>query len=171
METLSEEYRDLNRKMHEAKPDYGANGHRNAGMVLRVCETARSREVLDYGCGKGTLGKVLSANGCTVSEYDPAIEGKEAPPEPADVVYCGDVAEHIEPEYLEAFLDDLARVTRKALILIVATRPAVKTLADGRNAHLIVEPVEWWLPKLRARFILTEALVSPQEFIFLGAAK
>jgi hypothetical protein len=26
----------------------------------------------------------------------------------------------------------------------VHTAPAVKHLPDGRNAHLIIEPIEWW---------------------------
>jgi hypothetical protein len=30
----------------------------------------------------------------------------------------------------------------------------MKTLADGRNAHLIQEPPEWWLPKIMARWDL-----------------
>ena len=31
--TISEEYRELNRKLHEDKPGYGANGHRYAPLV------------------------------------------------------------------------------------------------------------------------------------------
>jgi 2-polyprenyl-3-methyl-5-hydroxy-6-metoxy-1,4-benzoquinol methylase len=170
--TISEEYRELNRRLHADKPRYGANGHKALGTVMNVLRAIGGGEVLDYGAGKGTLGTALNANGVVVHEYDPAIKGKDAPPEPADVVYCGDVAEHVEPEYLDAFLDELRRVTKKVLILTVATRPAVKTLADGRNAHLIVEPVEWWLPKITARFDVRELFApSGGEFTIIGAPK
>lgn len=171
MQTISENYRDMNRQLHRDKPDYGANGHRYAGMVLEFARVNEAKTILDYGCGKGTLGIALRANDYDVREYDPAIEGKDAPPEPADLVYCGDVAEHIEPEFLVAFLNDLKRVTGKSLILIVATRPAKKFLADGRNAHLIQKPVEWWLPMLTERFDLQYLHANPLEFTFIGVAK
>jgi hypothetical protein len=49
-------------------------------------------------------------------------------------------------------LDDLARVTARPGIYTIATGPAMKTLPDGRNAHLIQEGPEWWTAKLFARF-------------------
>ena len=171
METISPEYREMNRRLHQDMPEYGANGHRSAGVVAGIAEQIGTREVLDYGCGKGTLGVTLRARSFAVREFDPAIAGKDTPPEPADLVYCGDVAEHIEPEYLEAFLEDLRRVTRSVLILTVATRPAKKTLADGRNAHLIQEPLAWWLPLLTARFDMRQVVAIPSEFAFIGKAK
>lgn len=68
------------------------------------------------------------------------------------MVVCTDVLEHIEPEYLEAVLDDIQRLSKKAAVVVVATREAMKSLPDGRNTHLIVEPYTWWLPKLTDRF-------------------
>ncbi len=49
-------------------------------------------------------------------------------------------------------LRDLKRVTKRKLFFNIATRPAQKTLPDGRNAHLIVETAEWWLNQLWERF-------------------
>jgi hypothetical protein len=43
---------------------------------------------------------------------------------------------------------DLASITRKLGFISIATGPAIKVLADGRNAHLIQKPSSWWLPKL-----------------------
>ena len=168
---ISPEYLKLNIDLHATNAGYGANGHRSAPLILMQASESGATTALDYGCGKGTLAPVLRANGLNTAEYDPAIPGKDQVPGPADLVYCGDVAEHIEPEYLDAFLDDLKRVTQGRLIIVVATRPAVKTLADGRNAHLIQEGVEWWLPKLSARFGLVHLYVTPREFTFIGDAK
>ena len=171
MATLSEEYREMNRRLHEKDPHYGAGGHRYAPSIMKFIQAFNAETVLDYGCGKGTLAAVLRANGLDCREYDPAVEGKDAPPEPADFVYCGDVAEHVEPEYVDAFLDDLQRVTKKHLYLVIATRPALKVLDDGRNAHILVRPLEWWYPKLIARFNLSKLSANAGEISFIGAAK
>lgn len=141
-------YLELNRQLH-AGGSYGLGGQRWAETVQNVCRTAGSRDVLDYGCGQRTLEKSL---GFPIRNYDPCIAGLDAPPAPADVVVCTDVLEHIEPECLDEVLDDLQRVVRKVAFLVIANRPAKKTLPDGRNAHLIQEGPEWWLPKLRSRF-------------------
>jgi hypothetical protein len=50
--------------------------------------------------------------------------------------------------------------------------PALKTLPDGRNAHLIQEPVEWWLPKIMQRFDLqTFQMSSERGFYVIVYAK
>lgn len=153
MNTISKEYQDLNAQLHQERQDYGAfSGKKWGQMVLDFAKSMGTEDILDYGCGKGTLRTSLPM--MDVTNYDPAIPDWAATPEPHDLVVCTDVAEHVEPDRLDAFLDDLKRVTRKGLVISIATRPAVKTLPDGRNAHLIVEPMEWWLPKIWARFDL-----------------
>ena len=77
---------------------------------------------------------------------------------------CTDVLEHIEPDRLDEVLDDLKRVTRKMGFFVVATRAADKTLPDGRNAHLIQQERDWWLPKLAARFDVWQVRELPGEF-------
>ncbi len=120
-----------------------------------------SRDILDYGCGQRTLERDL---GFAIRNYDPCISGLDAAPDPADLVVCTDVLEHIEPECLDEVLDDLQRLTRNAGFFVIATRPAEKTLPDGRNAHLIQEPLGWWMPKLTARFEVTQLKEMVGEF-------
>lgn len=167
MTLISDEYRELNRKLHD-REDYGAIGARHAEAVIDLARMSKSKTLLDYGCGKGTLRKALFGSGLLVSEYDPAVEGKDAPPEQTDIVVCTDVLEHIEPEHLEEVLDDLRRLTRVAVYLTVSMVRAEKILADGRNAHLIVEDYKWWLPKLWERFRPVVVQFSPTEFMFIG---
>jgi 2-polyprenyl-3-methyl-5-hydroxy-6-metoxy-1,4-benzoquinol methylase len=107
-------------------------------------------DVLDYGCGKQTLARALAD--LKVIGYDPAFEELSAPPSPADLVVCGDVLEHVEPEHLDSVFDDLARCTRRLAFLVVATRPARKQLADGRNAHLSQMSASRWLNHILPRF-------------------
>jgi 2-polyprenyl-3-methyl-5-hydroxy-6-metoxy-1,4-benzoquinol methylase len=84
--------------------------------------------------------------------YEPADPSCCEPPEPCEFVACVDVLEHIEPNLLDNVLDDLKRVIVKAGVLTVSTVAAKRLLPDGRNAHLIVAPMEWWLPKIFARW-------------------
>jgi hypothetical protein len=79
------------------------------------------------------------------------------------------VLEHIEPELLDNVLDDLKRCALKGVFLTINMRPAYKTLADGRNAHLIQKPIEWWLPKLMERWdIMGVTKRGNIEFVFTG---
>lgn len=141
---ISESYRKLNARLHEDRPDYGTSGQRYAEPVRSLIKRY-GPDVLDYGCGKRTLEQSL---GLSIRNYDPAIPEYAATPEPAAIVVCTDVLEHIEPDNLNDVLADIRRCTLQVAFLTIATRPAKKTLADGRNAHLIQHGSEWWLPKL-----------------------
>jgi FkbM family methyltransferase len=147
---ITAQYAQLNAQLHADRPDYGTSGRRWAPVVAALADAAKANEILDYGCGKQTLAAALV--GRRVLSYDPAIPALSRSPEPADVVVCTDVLEHVEPNCIEEVLDDLCRVTSKAALITVATRPAVKTLADGRNAHLTVQPFSWWRDHFLARF-------------------
>lgn len=153
---ISEAYRAQQRKLHE-NPAYGTASVQFAPLVARAMTQNNCREVLDYGAGKGRLGIRLAElldPSPTVHHYDPAIPEWADPLEPCEFVACIDVLEHIEPDLLDHVLDDLKRVTRQTGFFSVHTGPAVKVLDDGRNAHLIQKPYDWWLPKLFERFEL-----------------
>lgn len=87
------------------------------------------------------------------------------------MVACIDVLEHIEPDYLEGVLSDLKRLCEGVAFLSIHTGPALKVLSDGRNAHLIQEPMMWWLPKLWERWDLQTIQVMDNGFFVVGTAK
>lgn len=147
---ISPEYRALNTELHETRSDYGARGSRAADKVRELAARYDCRSILDYGCGKGSLAAVLP----NVQEYDPAIPGKDAEPRPADLVVCTDVLEHVEPDKIDAVLDHIRRLTQKVCHFSICTIPASKTLADGRNAHILLRPADWWVEKLKEYFDL-----------------
>jgi hypothetical protein len=150
---ISETYRALNAQMHRDKPLYGTSGSVHAETVADLARRYDIGSILDYGCGKGTLKHALPEDlAPLVREYDPAIPGKDGWPAAADLVVCGDVMEHVEPDCLQAVIGHLYGLTRTLFYAEIATCPAVKTLPDGRNAHLIVEPMEWWMKKLQPPF-------------------
>jgi hypothetical protein len=157
---ITPEYLEQNRRLHEVG-NYGLSGQRWTPTVLNVCNVVGSRDILDYGCGQRTLERTL---GFPIRNYDPCIPGLDAAPEPADVVVCTDVLEHVEPDCLDDVLDDLARVTRRIAFIVIANRPAKKTLPDGRNAHLIQQPASWWMPRLEKRFQVSQLKEMEGEF-------
>lgn len=148
-ETISAEYRALNEQLHRDNLAYGVGGSKHAATVQELANNIKTRSVLDYGCGKGHLAKSLP---WPIWEYDPAVPGKTETPRPADLVICTDVLEHIEPEKLDFVLDDLRRCVRRIGYFVIHTGPSGKTLADGRNSHLIQEGAAWWLARLRQYF-------------------
>ena len=165
---ISEDYRQQSKALHAARLDYGANGHILAPDVVRIAKIVQARSILDYGAGKQTLREELGHLGFTgdVHAYDPAVSGIDDRPEPADLVACIDVLEHVEPECLEAVLWDLHELARRALYVSIHLGPAHKTLPDGRNAHLTQRPAEWWLERLFHRFTFETAGADRQH---LGA--
>lgn len=141
-------YEQLQRQLH-AQGDYGHSGFKHGDRVLDLAKRMNTKNVLDYGCGQQTLQKGIPF---PITNYDPFIRGCEADPAPHDLVVCSDVMEHIEPECV---MDVLAHIHSKTLQLAffdIAIRPAKKVLADGRNAHLIIEKPLWWLERLGKYF-------------------
>lgn len=139
------DYAAEQRRLHETQAAYGSRGFYWAYLVAGIAQFEGCKTILDYGCGKGTIGVSFREAGLNiVSDYDPAIPGKDSPALPADLVVAVDVMEHIEPECLKSVLDDLARLSRKILFVAISTITSKRTMSDGRNTHLIVRPDEWW---------------------------
>jgi hypothetical protein len=164
---ISDEYRRQQTKLHE-NPDYGTTSKAYAPIISKLIGTYGIGTLLDYGCGKQLLARHLEApHSVRLQMYDPAIEEYSETPEPCEMVCCIDVLEHIEPNLLDNVLDDLKRVTERIGLFTVCCEEAVKVLDDGRNAHLTVEPPEWWLPKIMERFDLHMFQKRPDGFMVL----
>lgn len=169
---ITSEYQKQQAQLHE-NPNYGVASVQYAPLVSQIVNTLGVTHLLDYGAGKCRLFYNLKADHpLKLQAYDPAIEKLSSPPVPAEMVACIDVLEHIEPELLDNVLDDLVRVTEAVCVLTIHTQAALKTLPDGRNAHLIQEPLEWWLPKIWERFdIHTVQVTSDHGFYIVAYAK
>lgn len=180
---ITEEYRKLNAELHGRKAKYGAKGHDWLDRVIVYLKHLR-REMatgsvygnpnfklnddmpmtyLDYGCGKGSLVEAVKTRTdrwgqFEVFKYDPvtAPDLPEYAPTKFDFITCCDVLEHIEPDLLDNVLEDIHSKMGKQGLLVISQRLANKTLADGRNAHLIVEKTPWWMTKLAPYFHVIE---------------
>jgi hypothetical protein len=169
MQLISEQYRDEQTALH-AKGNYGTASLQYGQIVSALVEGTGAKTLLDYGCGSmQNLKKVLDCDVMYLG-YDPAIP-EFSVKEPCDLVVCIDVLEHIEPELLDNVLDDLLMLTGKWGFFTVHTGPAKKVLSDGRNAHLIQKPAEWWLPKITQRWDLWKFDRTAQGFNLLVRAR
>jgi 2-polyprenyl-3-methyl-5-hydroxy-6-metoxy-1,4-benzoquinol methylase len=173
---ISDEVREQCEMLHSRKKlKWGNDGHKRAREVLDFIQELRARSVLDYGCGRGTLAKGLGAGGKKISglgwmgpvyEYDPAIPKKARNARRVDLVVCTDVLEHVEPDKLAAVLAHVRSLARMGAYLLACTREANTLLPDGRNAHLIVQPANWWLRRIEeAGFTILRHEVRGSEVV------
>lgn len=168
MSLISEQYRAEQEALH-ARGNYGTASIGFAEMVTELIDSSGAKSLLDYGCGRMTnLAKhIKPGHDIEYIAYDPGVPEFSSQAEPAELVCCIDVLEHIEPECLDSVLEDLRRCVIGHGFFTIHTGPAVKTLSDGRNAHLIQEPPAWWLPKLMARFELRLFRAIPNGFLVI----
>ncbi len=169
---ISDHYRNQQTELHHKHDLYGAKSMVFAPVVAILINEMNIQTMLDYGCGKGRLAQSLKINHdikCT--QYDPAIAEFSETPSPQELVCCIDVLEHIEPEYLDNVLHHLKALTRRVGFLTIHTGPAKKILSDGRNAHLIQEPIEWWFPIIKQHFTIIKSYLLPDGFVVVVQAR
>lgn len=190
-ELISEEYKTLNSKLHSDSEEYGNRNnflceHLPASISI-IHKLFKCNSVLDYGCGKGmivrSLESKLAKHKISVQGYDPCVKKYEKSPESADILISTDVLEHIEPDKITHVLDHIGSLTSVCCYLVIDLLPAVKSLPDGRNAHIMLESSGWWLDKLSGlfkggvHFILEKEANSTtktgptKKLIFIGAKR
>lgn len=152
-QTISENYLQLQKELHQ-NPNYGVASLSFAPIVADIMRQTQCKTLSDYGAGKKRLLEGLRGAGFVPDSYMPydPVFPEYGNPQPADLVCCIDVLEHIEPELLPNVLSDLASITHRLGFFSVHMGPAGKVLSDGRNAHLIQKPSSWWLKRLVAHF-------------------
>lgn len=151
---ITDAYLEVLTKSRAQNPYWGAGGARHAPRVIQLLEVMgiSTGAILDYGSGVGTFGEAVRER-CgrryDVCNYEPTLpQWRELEPGPFEAVVCTHVLEHIEPELLVATLDEIKYRATRLIYLEIPHREAKETLADGRNAHLIVEPATYWRARL-----------------------
>lgn len=146
-------------------PDYRAlakvaDGNFGGLSILQHVKSIRtllteteSHTMLDFGCGRGEayksphkLYKQLGLPRHAVTLYDPAFMPTATLPKGQfDLVICSDVLEHIPEHEVDEFVARLFSYAKKAVWASVCCRPAKKFFPDGRNLHVTVKPLAWWV--------------------------
>ena len=137
----------MKKEHHGSK--WGSTGYRYSGAVVEklISERPYLQTALDYGCGKGDLGKNFTE--LDWQEYDPGIPGKQEKPKGIyDLVTCTDVMEHIEHEYLGEVIRELGQYTAKVLFVDIACYRTDKLFAEGpykgQDMHITTEAPKFW---------------------------
>ena len=164
----------LNKEMHEhghnlpgATPEktfWGKSLKEHIDPIARLVRDYAARSILDYGSGKAqryeplpgepadSRFKSMPAWGTAkVTCYDPAYEPFAGPIEDKyDGVICTDVVEHVADDDIPWILDELFRHARCFVYVVAACYRAGKTLPNGENAHVTLQPPSWWREQMEA---------------------
>jgi len=166
MQLITNDYRKLNENLHNTNRNYGTSGHLYSDEILALCKRINSYDVLDYGCGKNSLANTLPF---VIKKYDPAIRAFHEDPNPADLVVCTDVMEHIEPDLLDNVLVHLKSKCKKLAYFALSTSAASKTLEDGRNAHINLKTSVEWFNVISNHFVVLDFKKSGELVVIVCA--
>ena len=137
----------------------------HARIIKSIIDIMGSQTILDYGAGKGTQyrpEKIATQDGDfpdiksfwgvdAITCYDPGnAEFDTLPDGRFDGVISTDMLEHCPSEDLPWVIDEIFSFADEFLYLNVACYPALKVLPDGENAHVTIEPPDWWLNRFDA---------------------
>lgn len=167
MALISQRYLELNAQMHKTCKEYGTSGYKNTDLVLSIIDDLKIKTVLDYGCGKQTLGKAIGHR-VNVTGYDPALQLNS--PVVSDLVTCTDVMEHVEAECVDFVIGHIFSFATIAVLFVISCEEGTRRLPDGSLAHCSVYPSEWWLDRIACFGTVEErAPVHPvkKEAVFL----
>lgn len=143
-------------------PGYGNKGKALKPAVVNLAKISGSRTILDYGAGKGALAGKLRDAGFQVSEYDPAVDGKNNPPSRVDMVVCNEVLEHAEPERLDAILAHMGGLMGICGLFRIVHKSTILLHGDG---YSIIKPEspEWWHATISKHFQVKKAYADLED--------
>ena len=146
---------DQYKQLHKDESFYAASVlsiHKES--IRQYLSVKDCKSILDYGCGKATQYTVENIHndyfyGIMPSLYDPAVKQfSKLPDGKFDAVISTDVLEHIEEESLEEVIKEIYSKADKFVYLGICNRPAETILPDGRNAHVTLKSLDWWIDKI-----------------------
>lgn len=159
---ITEAYR-REREIKLLDPEHGRERAAHAPMVSQIINRLRVTELLDYWSGKAWLVKALRVeHEMKIQCYDPAVPGFAGAAVPMQMVACVDVLQDVEPEHIDAVLDDLKRVTGAVVYF---------SIFQGEEPTKIQEDKAWWLDRIMARFDLQTLQCTPTGYYMIAFAK
>lgn len=142
--------------------------------ATKVMGVEPGSSLIDFGSGPCRATKWFMDRGVNVLAIDFAANAREFPDVPfveaclwddlngvgaADFGFCCDVMEHIPREKVDAVLQNINRLSKRAAYFRIATRPDVmgKRLIN-KPLHVTVESADWWRKKLENNFGLVDVV-------------
>jgi len=142
-------------QMHDAGMFIGQQPKHYKKEIGDLIKETDSQEILDYGCGKARHYLVDNLHKewgvplphCYDLFYKPF---SNRPQGKFEGVICTDVLEHVPEDELPELLEDIFNYATKFVFFSISTKPAKKTLPDGRNAHITLHDEGWWNGLIKA---------------------
>ena len=106
----------------------------------------KPKNILDYRCGNGVLLKLLRHKypKINIDGYDPAIkEFSVIPNNHYDMIINTDVLEHIPKSDIADVVNHIKSLSNNAFFCLHHGK-ALTILSNGENAHITIEPKEWY---------------------------
>lgn len=158
MALITEPYRK-SRELRHLDPEHGIERAQHAPMVSEIINRMRVTELLDYWCGRAVLVQNLRVmHELKIQCYDPSMPGFSGDAIPMQMVACVDVLQDVEPECIDAVLDDLVRVTGVV---------GYFSIRVDEEKPLIEQDKAWWLDKIMTRFDLHTMQCTPSGFFLI----
>lgn len=131
-------------KLHEEGAFNTPSWRRHVPLFDALTGPEERRAVLDYGCGPD--GGLSNALYDAVYPYDPYVAKYTTPVQGRKfkAVFSTDVMEHLTVDQIQEYLALVRRVEADFVLTVAATRPSSRTLVNGLNIHLTVQPAQWW---------------------------
>ena len=114
----------------------------------------KPKNILDYGCGNGVLLKLLKHKytKINIDGYDPAIkEFSVIPKNHYDMIINTDVLEHIPKSDIGYVVNHIKSLSNNVFFCLHHGK-AWTILPNGENAHITIEPKEWYHNLMRNYF-------------------
>ena len=132
---------------------YGMGKARRLAAFSVIDSIQHKGSLLDIGCGRGEVLEYARDKGFSAYGVDvvPGLFGNDVgfgeahdlpfPDNEFDVVTCFDVLEHLLPDDTVDALSEIARVSRKSVILCIANYPSQ---CNGNDLHINIRPYKEW---------------------------
>ena len=125
-------------------------------------EFSSIRSILDHGTGQGGLIETLNQHQeleIVARGYDPCVaEFSDIPYSKFNIVTSIDVLEHLGIDYIGSTLNEIVNLTENFFFFCIDLIPASKKLKDGRNAHTLIAPPDWWLQQIKTKFKIVNCI-------------
>ena len=154
--------------------EYPGRDHIDQMLILRGLRSITS--ILDVGCGYNEFLKLLPMinpifGGDKLVGVDIACPGADiiaaAHNMPTirnnsfDLITSLDCMEHIPEEEVDLALDEFKRVGKRIYLEISLNHSYTKI--DGEPVHVCVKPAEWWMKKIRDRFLYYNIICQTEK--------
>ena len=164
---------EASKQLHSDNKKYGAASEYSKPNTMKfrltipkaikaAQEFSSIRSILDHGTGQGGLIETINQHqslNIIAEGYDPCVpKFSNLPSSKFNIVTSIDVLEHLGVDHVGSTLSEIANLTENFFFFCIDLIPASKKLKDGRNAHTLIAPPDWWLQQIKNKFKIVNCI-------------